>query len=109
MRPVKSKESKLDDLSNMSGIRNQTDDNMSDIFQNDPNFQEMFGGGQAKPEIDFNQAFPPSAQKPVTNKEEGDEPNMEDIFAGGAVDDEDKKSEEIDVGDMQQILKHYGQ
>ena len=69
----------------------------------------MFGGGQAKPEIDFNQAFPPSAQKPVTNKEEGDEPNMEDIFAGGAVDDEDKKSEEIDVGDMQQILKHYGQ
>ena len=69
----------------------------------------MFGGGQAKPEIDFNQAFPPSAQKPVTNQEEGDEPNMEDIFAGGAVDDEDKKSEEIDVGDLQQILKHYGQ
>ena len=38
MRPVKSKEEKLDDISNMSGIKDQTDDNISDIFQNDPNF-----------------------------------------------------------------------
>lgn len=34
---------------------------------------------------------------------------MEDIFAGGEGDEEDKKSDDIDVYDMQQILKHYGQ